>query len=110
MKKVIVSLIRFYRNYLSPLKPAPTCRFYPTCSQYAIDALNEWGVIRGGGMALWRVLRCNPFSRGGRDEVPKNKRVHREMVIPRIRRRYGARGRRGILTLYGKTKEEANNG
>ena len=71
MKRAILWLIGCYRRYLSPLKRRPTCRFYPTCSQYAIDAITEWGVIRGLGLALWRLLRCQPFCRGGIDNVPK---------------------------------------
>lgn len=66
----VVSLpIRFYRRFLSPLKPS-CCRFRPTCSQYALEALEEWGVVCGLGLALWRILRCNPFGRGGYDPVP----------------------------------------
>ena len=109
MRKIIVSLLRFYRKFLSPLKPRPTCRFYPTCSQYAIDAVTEWGVIRGGAMSVWRILRCNPFCRGGVEFVPKNHRVHREMITPRVRRHYsGAGDSYGLLNLLGKTKENSN--
>jgi putative membrane protein insertion efficiency factor len=60
-----------YQKYISPLKTAPSCRFYPTCSQYAADAVEEWGVFVGLLLAAWRLLRCNPFSRGGFDYVPK---------------------------------------
>lgn len=70
MKKLVIGLIGFYRRYFSPLKK-PCCRFYPTCSQYAIEAVEEWGVIRGLALAVWRILRCNPFCRGGIDLVPK---------------------------------------
>lgn len=68
--------IRFYRRFISPLKP-PCCRFTPTCSQYAVDAVREWGILIGFALALWRVLRCNPFSRGGYDPVPKCPRRNR---------------------------------
>lgn len=68
--------IRFYRRFISPLKP-PCCRFTPTCSQYAVDAVREWGILIGFALALWRVLRCNPFSRGGYDPVPKRPRRNR---------------------------------
>ncbi|MBO4355908.1 MAG: membrane protein insertion efficiency factor YidD [Clostridia bacterium] len=69
----LVSLpIRFYRRFISPLKP-PTCRFEPTCSKYALEALAEWGVICGLCLTVWRVLRCNPFCKGGYDPVPENK-------------------------------------
>lgn len=66
--------IKLYRRFISPLKSSPSCRFYPTCSQYALDALAEWGVIRGGALAFWRILRCNPFGGCGYDPVPTNKR------------------------------------
>ena len=71
IKKLVLFPVYFYRKYISPLSP-PCCRFTPTCSQYCIDAVNEWGVVRGLGLALWRVLRCNPWSAGGYDPVPKN--------------------------------------
>lgn len=70
MKKIFIGLIKFYRKYLSGLKTAPTCKFYPTCSQYAIEAIEKHGVIKGGLLAVWRILRCNPFSKGGYDPVP----------------------------------------
>ncbi|MBQ7125342.1 MAG: membrane protein insertion efficiency factor YidD [Clostridia bacterium] len=70
MKTIFIWLINLYRRYISPLKK-PCCRFYPTCSQYAIEAIQEWGAIRGLGLAIWRILRCNPFCRGGIDPVPK---------------------------------------
>ncbi|MBE7028413.1 MAG: membrane protein insertion efficiency factor YidD [Ruminococcaceae bacterium] len=68
MKKFLIGLIRFYRKYISPLK-APSCKFYPTCSQYAIDAIEKKGLFLGLILAVWRILRCNPFSRGGYDPV-----------------------------------------
>ena len=70
---VITKLISLYQRYISPLKKS-CCRFQPSCSQYAIEAIREWGAIRGTGLAVWRILRCNPFGRGGIDPVPKNKR------------------------------------
>jgi len=85
MKRAILWLIGCYRRYLSPLKRRSTCRFYPTCSQYAIDAVTEWGVIRGLGLALWRILRCHPFCRGGIDYVPK--RGSRVMTAGKIQYR-----------------------
>ncbi|MBO5744980.1 MAG: membrane protein insertion efficiency factor YidD [Clostridia bacterium] len=66
--------VKFYRKFLSPLKPVPTCRFRPTCSQYCIEAVREWGIIVGAALTLWRILRCNPYSKGGYDPVPKRKR------------------------------------
>lgn len=73
--------LRFYRAVLSPLKGTPCCRFRPSCSQYAIEAVEEWGILVGTALAVWRVLRCNPFSRGGDDPVPKRKK-HRDTQTP----------------------------
>lgn len=72
MKRVLLALIRFYRKRISPLK-APCCRFTPTCSQYALTAIERFGAIRGTGMALWRLLRCGPWCPGGYDPVPEKK-------------------------------------
>ncbi|MDY2628878.1 MAG: membrane protein insertion efficiency factor YidD [Lachnospiraceae bacterium] len=69
MKKCLIALIRLYRSYISPMK-APCCRYVPTCSQYAIIAIERYGVIKGGALAVWRILRCNPFAKGGYDPVP----------------------------------------
>lgn len=66
MKKLLISMIELYRNYISPLKK-PCCRFYPTCSQYAILAIKKYGALRGTIKAVWRILRCNPFGKGGVD-------------------------------------------
>ena len=68
MKNILIFFIRIYRKYLSPLKK-PCCRFYPTCSQYAIDALQKYGALKGTGMAVCRIARCNPFCKGGYDPV-----------------------------------------
>ncbi|MBQ1815852.1 MAG: membrane protein insertion efficiency factor YidD [Ruminococcus sp.] len=68
MKTALIGVIRFYRRFISPAK-APCCRFYPTCSQYAIDAISKHGAVKGTGMAIWRVLRCNPFGKSGYDPV-----------------------------------------
>jgi uncharacterized protein len=67
--------IKLYGKFLSPLKPLPTCRFTPTCSRYAIDAVREWGIVIGTVLALWRIIRCNPFSKGGYDPVPLRKDI-----------------------------------
>jgi len=72
MKRFLLGLIRFYRRYLSPRKRKPSCRYVPTCSQYAVTAGERYGAGKGGRMALWRLLRCNPFSRGGYDPVPED--------------------------------------
>lgn len=69
MKKALLFMIRFYREYVSPLKP-PSCRFVPTCSEYALISIERYGVLKGGRMALCRILRCHPFREGGYDPVP----------------------------------------
>ena len=70
MKNICIYLIKFYRKYLSPLKGYGTCKFYPTCSQYAIEAYEKYGFFKGTLLTVWRILRCNPFSKGGYDPVP----------------------------------------
>jgi len=70
MKYVFLALIKVYRWFISPIFP-PSCRFYPTCSQYAEEAIVEHGVLRGGWLALSRILKCHPFHPGGYDPVPK---------------------------------------
>lgn len=70
--------VKAYRRFLSPLKGSSCCRFTPTCSQYALDALREWGIVCGTALALWRILRCNPFGKFGEDPVPKCPWKHRE--------------------------------
>jgi uncharacterized protein len=62
-------LIRGYQKIISPMLP-PSCRFHPTCSEYGYEAIQKHGVIKGGGLAVWRILRCNPFCKGGYDPVP----------------------------------------
>ena len=66
---VLVLLVRGYQLFISPLL-GPRCRFYPTCSQYAKEAIEKYGALKGGRLAVWRILRCNPFTRGGYDPVP----------------------------------------
>lgn len=84
MKKVIIKVrellieffllpVKIYRKFLSPLKGQGVCRFRPTCSQYCIEAVREWGIIIGSALTVWRILRCNPWSQGGDDPVPKRK-------------------------------------
>ena len=68
MKVVFIKLVRLYQKHISPLSP-PSCRFYPTCSEYAAQSLEKYGVIIGGAKAVWRILRCNPFNKGGFDPV-----------------------------------------
>ncbi|MFI3206581.1 MAG: membrane protein insertion efficiency factor YidD [Clostridia bacterium] len=73
MKNIFIFLVKFYKKYISPRKRYPTCRFIPTCSSYALTALEEYGALKGGLMSLWRILRCNPFCKGGYDPVPLKK-------------------------------------
>lgn len=72
MSKLLIGLIKFYRKCISPLK-LPCCRFSPTCSEYAIEAIRIHGCFKGSALALWRILRCNPFCKGGYDPVPEKK-------------------------------------
>ena len=78
MKKVLISFIRFYQMYISGLKPYASCKYVPTCSQYAIEALEKNGIILGILLSIWRILRCNPFSKGGYDPVPVLRRKKRK--------------------------------
>ncbi|MDD6882642.1 MAG: membrane protein insertion efficiency factor YidD [Eubacteriales bacterium] len=68
-KRVLLAIVRFYRREISPLTP-PSCRFVPTCSQYALQAIEKYGALKGGYLALRRILRCHPFHPGGYDPVP----------------------------------------
>ncbi|WP_310603627.1 membrane protein insertion efficiency factor YidD [Anaerosporobacter sp.] len=70
MKKILIFLIKIYRKYISPLKGRPTCIYTPTCSLYAMEALQKYGAIKGTYLAVRRVLRCHPFAKGGYDPVP----------------------------------------
>ena len=69
MSELILKLIRFYRKHLSPARP-PCCRFVPTCSEYALQAVEKYGAVKGSWLALRRLLRCHPFHKGGYDPVP----------------------------------------
>ncbi len=71
MKRVAIFLVRCYQWLVSPFLP-PSCRFEPTCSEYAIEALRKKGLVKGTALALWRVLRCNPLCRGGYDPVDRD--------------------------------------
>lgn len=70
MKQIMIRLIRVYQKWISPMK-APCCRFYPSCSRYALESVERFGALRGGLLAAWRILRCNPWNRGGVDKVPE---------------------------------------
>jgi len=69
--RLVLVPVHLYRKYLSPLKGQGSCRFTPTCSQYCIEAVTGWGVVIGLLLTVWRILRCNPFCRGGYDPVPE---------------------------------------
>lgn len=72
MKYLLIGIIRFYQKCISPMKP-PTCRFYPTCSQYGLEAVRKFGALKGGYLAIKRIGKCHPFHPGGVDLVPEKK-------------------------------------
>lgn len=72
LQKIFIKLIRFYQVAISPLKP-PTCRFYPTCSQYGLEAVRRFGALQGGVLTIKRICKCHPFHPGGFDPVPEKK-------------------------------------
>ena len=69
MKKLLIGLIKFYRKFISPMK-GTKCPYIPTCSEYGLEAIEKHGALKGSLLALYRILRCNPFSKGGYDPVP----------------------------------------
>ena len=69
IKNVLIRLIKFYQKYISGLK-STKCPYIPTCSQYGLEAIEKYGAFKGSLLAAWRILRCNPFSKGGYDPVP----------------------------------------
>jgi len=71
MKRILLAIIRFYRTSVSPLT-ASHCKYIPTCSQYGIEAIERFGALKGTALTVWRILRCNPFSKGGYDPAPEN--------------------------------------
>lgn len=88
MKKILLQLVKFYRKHISPKKP-PCCKYYPTCSAYALEAIEKHGALKGAVLSAWRILRCNPWSMGGVDNVPDkfslytlNKRYGKGNTVP----------------------------
>jgi putative membrane protein insertion efficiency factor len=69
MRSVALGMIRFYKRFISP-GLGSNCRFYPSCSEYTYQAIEKYGVLRGSLMGGWRIMRCNPFNKGGYDPVP----------------------------------------
>ncbi|BCB05368.1 membrane protein insertion efficiency factor YidD [Bacillus sp. KH172YL63] len=71
MKQILLLLFKLYQRVISPLKP-PTCRFYPTCSHYGVEAVSRFGALRGGWLTIKRIVKCHPFHPGGIDHVPED--------------------------------------
>ncbi|WP_163101138.1 membrane protein insertion efficiency factor YidD [Peribacillus alkalitolerans] len=74
MKNLLIGFIRFYQIVISPLKP-PTCRFYPTCSHYGLEAIKRFGPLKGGWLTVKRIAKCHPLHPGGIDPVPEKSEV-----------------------------------
>ncbi|MDR7240629.1 membrane protein insertion efficiency factor YidD [Neobacillus drentensis] len=74
LKKAFLTIIRFYQIVISPLKP-PTCRFYPTCSHYGLEAIQRFGALKGGWLTIKRIAKCHPFHPGGLDPVPEKDKL-----------------------------------
>lgn len=83
MKKVFLKIIWFYQNAVSPYKGRSYCNYIPTCSQYAKEAIETYGAAKGGFMALKRLLRCNPFVKGGYDPVPVKGKNKYKKITPK---------------------------
>jgi len=77
VKILILIILKAYRNFISPLFP-PRCRFYPSCSQYCIEAIEVYGIVKGFNFAVRRLLKCHPFNPGGYDPLPKSKQDKRK--------------------------------
>jgi uncharacterized protein len=87
MKSALLGLLRLYKRWISPAFP-PACRYVPTCSEYAMEAVERHGAVRGGLMAGWRLLRCHPLAKGGLDAVVQD--GSRTPILPRSARKDGA--------------------
>lgn len=75
MKSILIKIIMFYRKYISPHKP-PMCKFYPTCSEYGMIAIERFGAFKGSLLTIWRIIRCSPLTSGGYDPVPEIKEYY----------------------------------
>jgi hypothetical protein len=88
MTRILLAILAFYKRWISPalhsLNPSGGCRYVPTCSEYAATAISTHGPLRGSALAAWRVLRCNPFGRGGLDNVPPARlsAAQRQAIVP----------------------------
>ena len=82
-RRVALFVLRVYKWAISPMFP-PACRYVPTCSEYAMEAVDHYGALRGGVMAVWRVLRCHPFAKGGLDPVVQRKAVNAKNFNPPV--------------------------
>ena len=80
MRRPAIALIRGYQRWISPLL-GPRCKYYPSCSEYAVQAIGRYGILRGSVLATWRLLRCNPFSHGGYDPVSEQTLFRRHAHI-----------------------------
>ena len=78
MKKILIALIKFYRKFISPMK-GTKCPYYPSCSEYGLEAIEKHGAFKGSLLAAYRILRCNPFSKGGYDPVPESRKTRRKL-------------------------------
>ena len=79
MKKILIYLIKFYRKFISPMK-GTKCPYIPTCSEYGLEAIEKYGAFKGSLLAIYRILRCNPLSKGGYDPVPLTKKEKKEKI------------------------------
>jgi len=100
MKLVLTWMIQFYRKWISPLKP-PTCRFYPSCSQYALEAIETHGVGKGAWLSVKRICKCHPFHPGGIDPVPPRKGSRGWQAG---RRRFGLRSESRAIPTWHRTE------
>ncbi len=89
MKFIALGLLRIYKRWVSPAFP-PSCRYVPTCSEYATEAVERYGVLRGGMMSAWRLMRCHPFAKGGLDPVVKDGLGNPTLTSQKTRRESGA--------------------